>query len=55
MYLNNHPSGTLTVSTEDIEFTKNIVKACEQLGLELHDHIIVTDKGFASMKERGLI
>ena len=53
--VHNHPSGTLTVSTEDIEFTKNIVKACEQLGLELHDHIIVTDKGFASMKERGLI
>jgi DNA repair protein RadC len=53
--LHNHPSGKLDPSSEDVEFTKNIVKACEMLGLELFDHIIVTDRGFSSMRERGLL
>ena len=53
--IHNHPSGTLDASPDDIEFTRNLQAACELVGLELLDHIIVTDDGFTSMRERGLL
>ena len=53
--IHNHPSGALEASPEDIEFTKTFRSACDLVGLELLDHIIVTDDGFTSMRERGLI
>lgn len=51
----NHPSGSLEASTEDVEFTNAVAKACQTLGLELYDHLILSDKGFSSMREKGLI
>ena len=51
----NHPSGVLEASPEDIEFTRTVQSACELLGLECFDHLIVTDEGFSSMRERGLL
>ena len=41
----NHPSGVLDVSPEDIEFTRSVADACRLLGLELFDHLIITDTG----------
>ena len=53
--IHNHPSGDLEPSPEDLEFTRAIQKACELVGIELHDHLIITDKGFTSLRERGLL
>lgn len=53
--IHNHPSGELDPSPEDIEFTRAIQRACELIGIELYDHLIVTDDGFTSFRERGLI
>jgi DNA repair protein RadC len=53
--IHSHPSGCLDPSTEDIEFTQSVRRACELVGLELYDHIILTDKGFTSLRERGLL
>lgn len=51
----NHPSGSLYPSSEDIEFTRSIAKAGELLGVELYDHVIVTDRGYTSLREHGLL
>lgn len=51
----NHPSGDTTPSDDDIELTKRIVKAGEIMGIEVFDHIIVSDRGHLSMKDKGLI
>ncbi len=51
----NHPGGEAEPSREDIEFTERLKKACEILGFELLDHIIVDDSKFVSLKERGII
>ena len=51
----NHPSGCLDASSEDIEFTETVRRAGDLLGLELYDHLIITDDGFTSLRERGLI
>lgn len=53
--VHNHPSGVLDPSPEDIEFTHAVQKACELVGVEFHDHLIVSDGGFTSMRERGLL
>ena len=53
--IHNHPSGELQPSPEDIEFSSAVGRACELLGLELYDHLIVTDDGFTSLREQGVL
>ena len=53
--IHNHPSGELDPSPEDVEFTHAVQRACELIGIELYDHLIVTDAGFTSFRERGLL
>ena len=51
----NHPSGSPFPSQEDIQITKRLVKAGEVIGIEVLDHIIIGDKDFVSMKEKGYV
>jgi DNA repair protein RadC len=53
--VHNHPSGDPTPSRADIEMTKTILETGRQLGIAVHDHIIIGKKGFASMKGLKLI
>ena len=53
--IHNHPSGELEPSPEDIEFTRAVQRACELVGVDLYDHVIVTDDGFTSLRKRGLL
>jgi len=49
----NHPSGVLKASPEDIALTKRLAKAGELLGIHVLDHLIVTQKGYLSLKHEG--
>ncbi len=51
----NHPSGNVEPSDEDIQTTKRMEKAGRILGIEVVDHIIYTETGYFSFKERRLI
>jgi DNA repair protein RadC len=53
--VHNHPSGDLDPSAEDINLTRRLVEAGELLGIPVIDHIIVSDKGYISLKSRNLI
>lgn len=53
--VHNHPSGDPTPSEDDIALTKRLVKTGEILGIDVLDHIIVTDKDFLSMKDKSLM
>ena len=55
LLIHNHPSGCLDPSHEDVEFTAAIKRASEICGIELYDHLIFTDDGYTSLRERGLI
>lgn len=46
--LHNHPSGDLTPSKEDIEFTKNLITIGKMQGIPLMDHLIMTDHAYYS-------
>jgi DNA repair protein RadC len=41
--VHNHPSGKLEPSAEDLFFTRRMVSACELLGLELIDSLIIAE------------
>lgn len=53
--LHNHPSGNPEPSQEDIEVTKRLTETGKMLGIELLDHIIIGDRRFCSMKEKGYV
>ncbi len=53
--IHNHPSGDTTPSTADIEYTRRLSAACEVLGLFLVDHVIVSENGFYSFREKGAL
>ena len=51
----NHPSGILEASSEDINVTKRLKESGKILGIELIDHLIITNDGFVSLKEEGVL
>ncbi|MBL4601776.1 MAG: DNA repair protein RadC [Emcibacteraceae bacterium] len=53
--VHNHPSGDPTPSREDIEMTNRIAEAGKQLGVLLHDHLIISKTGHSSFKTMDLI
>ena len=51
----NHPSNDVSPSKDDIELTRRLKNAGEILGIEILDHIIVSETDFTSLKEKGLM
>jgi len=51
----NHPQGEASPSNEDVNFTERLKKACELLGFELLDHLIIADGKYYSFKEEGVL
>ncbi|HZG77196.1 MAG TPA: DNA repair protein RadC [Paenibacillus sp.] len=49
----NHPSGDPTPSPEDIQLTNRLTEAGHIIGIEVLDHVIIGDRRYVSMKERG--
>ncbi len=51
----NHPSNNIEVSEVDIKLTEKLIQSGTILDIEVLDHIIVTDNGCISFKEKGLL
>lgn len=51
----NHPSGSLKPSRADEEITHKIKEAARYLDIRLLDHIIVSDNGYYSFADEGLL
>jgi DNA repair protein RadC len=50
----NHPSGKLQASDADIQITKKIKNAGQQLDIPVLDHIIITETGYYSFVDEGI-
>jgi len=50
--VHNHPSGNLSPSKEDLSITKQLKKAGEILNIPLLDHVIVSNQGYRSIKDK---
>lgn len=53
--VHNHPTGDPTPSTADIEVTKNLQLAAQQLEIRVLDHFIIGKYGHISFREKGLL
>lgn len=52
--VHNHPSGDPTPSPQDITMTDAVNKACESIGVTIHDHVIIGKDREFSFKSEGL-
>jgi len=53
--VHNHPSGTLQPSYQDIGVTKKIQKGGKLLDIIIDDHIIITENGYFSFSDEGMM
>lgn len=51
--VHNHPSGDPSPSAEDRAVTRRLARAGELLGIRVLDHVIVAERGYASLREEG--
>lgn len=51
----NHPSGDPTPSQEDIHVTRRLAESGKVVGIELLDHLIIGNRKFVSLKEKGYL
>lgn len=51
----NHPSGNLKPSQTDIDLTKKIKESGRMLEIGLFDHLIVSERGYYSFADEGLL
>ena len=51
----NHPSGSIRPSSDDLVMTKAIQKSCKAIGIELLDHVIMTEENYCSFADEGLL
>lgn len=53
--VHNHPSGDPAPSAEDIRMTNRVRRAGELLDIRLLDHVIIGDRCYSSLRERGIL
>lgn len=53
--MHNHPSGDHTPSKADIDITQQVVEAARAVGIKIHDHVIVSERGHYSFRANGLL
>lgn len=51
----NHPSVISSPSKEDIEVTKRLAECGKIMGIEILDHLIIGEKKFVSLREKGYL
>ena len=51
----NHPSGALKPSRQDVSLTEKIKQAAELFDIMVKDHIIVSNEGYYSFADEGII
>lgn len=51
----NHPSGDPSPSQEDIHVTRRLSESGKMIGIELLDHLVIGNRKFVSLKEKGYL
>ena len=53
--VHNHPSGDPRPSVEDVAITRQLIAACNLMGMTVHEHIIIGSNQYYSFADRGEI
>ncbi len=51
----NHPSGNLSFSEPDKQLTEKFMQAAKLLDISVLDHLVVTNEGYTSFSDNGLL
>jgi len=51
----NHPSSELSPSEADIRLTRKMLEGGKLLGIEVHDHLILSSYGYYSFRDEGIM
>jgi DNA repair protein RadC len=55
IFVHNHPSGSPAPSVHDKNLTDLLIRVAENMGIKVHDHIIIGKQGYFSFREDGCI
>ena len=53
--VHNHPSGETSISANDQDITDRLLKSGELLGIQVVDHLIITDQSYVSLADEGVM
>ncbi|UCG31269.1 MAG: DNA repair protein RadC [candidate division WOR-3 bacterium] len=53
--IHNHPSGILKPSEDDLKITERICRAGEIIGVNVVDHVIISEEGYYSFSQHHLL
>ena len=53
IFAHNHPSGEPRPSPEDMAITRQLVFAGRVMGITVHEHLVVGEKGYYSFADEG--
>ncbi len=55
LFIHNHPSGDPDPSKDDISITKRLVETGKVVGINVLDHIVISDVSYISLMEKGCL
>ena len=55
IFVHNHPSGDTEPSREDADITRRLKQTGDVIGIRVLDHVIVSETGFTSLANKGLL
>ena len=55
IFVLNHLSDSAKPSAEDVRIMRQLVEVGKVMGIPIHDQLILTNHGFTSLTERGLL
>lgn len=55
IFAHNHPSGDPAPSPADFSITRQLVFACQTMGIVVHEHIVIGDNRYYSFADQGII
>ena len=53
--VHNHPSGSLIPSEGDKDMTDRLIKSGDMLGIQVIDHLIISEKNYMSFEDEGIM
>ena len=53
--VHNHPSGNLTPSQADLDFTDRLIKVGQLIKIDVIEHLIITEDDYTSLSDNGTI
>jgi len=55
LFVHNHPSGDPSPSRDDLAITDRLVETGRIVGINVLDHVIISDNRYVSLKEKGYL